>query len=825
MRSLERFLQDVRYSARSLRRSPGFALTAMLVLALGIGANSAIFSVAKDVLLRPLPYPEPDRLVQYISRSRTGRSALASVPKYNAWRAGLRIHEAVTAYRGGGPGVTLADGDRREHLDAIYATASYFRVFRAPMLHGRAFTLREDQPQGPKVAVISHAFSLRRFGRHQNPVGLPLALGDGLYEIVGVLGASFRPQPHADVILPLQAPAVSFNHTNDLTVVARLKPAIPTGKADAELAATTVPFHTIFPDTTGPYEQFGAEPLELMLAGDSRPALQMLGAAVVFVLLIACANAANLFVVRAARRKADIATRAALGAGRTRLIRLLFTECMLLALGAGALGLAIGYAGIRGLIAAVPGALAPTAGADGGGAFGTADSSVVLFTLAVSVLTAVTFGLLPVLRASRVDLSGALKDNAAAGTTATRHTRQSLLVVAEMTLAIVLLVGAGLLTRTFLAQRTIDRGFRSSGLIAVDLPLTTPAFQHAAAVDALVRDVRVRVGATPAAPSIAAAYSMPLEPTLSLPFTLLNRPLQTAPYHGVGFWRSVSADYFGVFGMPILRGRGFNDRDTTGSLRVVVINRSMARRLWQDIDRAVGEKILIGKSADREFDEQPRFIIGVVADARDTGSNRDPEPAMYVPIAQTGDRMMARNNRQYPLTFLVRTDIEGAPARRTIEQALRDAAGGLPIARVRRIEDIVRAATAQLEFTTILLGVFAVAALVLAAIGLYGLMAYSVEQRRQEIGIRLALGADPGMLRNMVLAHGGQLAAAGVCLGLACAFAGARVMASIVVGLAPWDTTVFATVAALLAVVSLAAAYLPAQDATRTDPLRALRSS
>ena len=816
MRLLERLIHDVRYAARSLRRSPGFALTAILVLAMGIGANTAIFSVAKDVLLRPLPYPEPDRLVQYISRTQTGMAALASVPKFNAWRESLRVHEGITAFYGGGPGVTLAFGDRREHVAAMYVSAGYFQVFQAPLKAGRAFRRAEDVPQGPRVAVITHAFAIRLFGPHENPVGRLLTLSDGQCEVVGVLGAAFRPDPHADVLLPLQAPRVSFNHTNYLTVVARLKPGVAVWKADREVAATTFPFHTMFPLTTGPYEEFGAEPLEHMRAGDSRPALQMLAGAVFFVLLIACANAANLFVTRATRRQGDIATRAALGAGRPRLIRQLFAECMLVALGGGALGLALGYVGIRALLAAVPGALA-------GAVSVKADAPVLFFTLIVSVLTAVTFGLLPVLRASRVDLSSALKDHGSQGTTRTGgHRRQSVLVVAEITMAIVLLVGAGLLARTFLALRTVDRGFRSSGLITFEMPLNAPEFQTTDAVDRLVRNVTRRLAAVSGARDVAATYSLPLEPTVSLPFTLLDRALHSAPYHGVGFWRTVSPDYFKVFGVPLLRGRVFTENDTVAGLRVAIINRSMARRYWQDND-PIGQKIAIGKSADREFDELPRIIVGVVADVRDTGPNRHPEPAMYVPIAQTADPMTARNNRFHALTWLVRSDVGGSSLRRAVERELGDASGGVPIARVQRIEDIIRGATAQLEFTTILLGVFAGAALVLAAVGLYGLMSYSVEQRRQEIGIRLALGAAPGALRNMVLAQGGQLTAAGVCLGLAAAFLLARLMASVVVDMPAWDTTVFACVAGLLAVVSLAAVYVPAQDATRTDPLTALR--
>jgi putative ABC transport system permease protein len=817
MRLLERLAQDVRYAARSLRRSPGFALATIAVLAIGIGANTAIFSVAKDLLFRPLPYPEPDRLVQYISRTQTGKAALASVPKFNAWQS-LRIHETITAYRSGGPGVTLTNGGRREHVVAMYVSSEFFGVFKASMTTGRAFRRSEDVPQGPRVVVVSHGLATRVFGGFENPVGRLIELADGSHEIVGVLGAGFRPLPHADIFLPLQAPHVSFDHTNDLTVVARLKRGIAPWKADRELSATTVPFQSIFPQTTGPYETFGAEPLEHMIAGDSRAALQLLASAVVFVLLIACANAANLFMARSTRRRGDVATRAALGAGRVRLVRLLFAECLLLSLAAGVLGLAAGYVGIRALLTAIPGALA-------GSVDVTTDTPIVIFTFAVSVLTAIGFGLLPALRASRVDLSSALKDNGpevAGG--AGQHRRQSLLVVAELTLAIVLLVGAGLLARTFVSMRTVDRGFRSSGLVTFEMPLTAREFQTAGAVDGLVREITMRLDMTAGVMGVAATYSLPLEPTVSLPFTLLDRPLHAAPYHGVGFWRTVSPGYFRVMGVPLLRGRVFTDRDDEAGQRVVIINRSMARRFWQDGD-PIGRKIVIGRSADRELADLPRFVVGVVADVHDLGANRNPEPAVYVPIAQTGDRMMARNNRFSALTWLVRTDVDGGSFRVAVERELRDAAGGLPLARVQRIEDIVRAATTQLEFTTILLGVFAAAALVLAAVGLYGLMAYSVEQRRQEIGIRLALGADPASLRNMVLAQGGRLTAAGVCLGLAAAFLLARVMASVVVGMAAWDTTVFASVAVLLAFVSLAAAYVPAQDATRTDPLRALRRS
>jgi putative ABC transport system permease protein len=816
MMMLERLAHDVRHAARGLRRSPGFSATAVLVLGLGIGANTAVFSVARGVLLRRLPYAEPERLVQFVSHTQTGRSTLASLPKFNTWRTGIRVCEAIAASHGGGPGVMLTSRDRRQHLEALYVSASYFTVFRAPIEQGRPFDATEDAPEGPRVAIVSHALAVREFGVGAPPVGRLLSLGNESYEILGVMAAGFVSIPPADVWLPLQAPAVSFNHTDDLSVVGRLLPGVSVERADEQARHTSTPFRQLFPWAMAPYEEFAAEPLDRLVAGNSRQAMQILAGAVGFVLLIACANVANLFSARASRRTGEIATRAALGASRARLARQMFAECLLLSLAGGALGLAIGYSGIRALVAVSPGGLPPIPDV-------TPDANVLAFTLLVSAATALGFGLLPALAASRVDAGAAMKDSASRAMAGPpSHRRQSLLVVVEMMLAIVLLAGAGLLLRTLASVASVDRGFEAGEVLTLELPINGTRFERTETVAAFVTETVHRLADVPGAHAAAASYALPLEPAMSLPFTLLDRPLQPASYHGVARWQSISPDYFSVFRIRLVKGRRFTERDGARGEPVALISQAMARKFWQGRD-PMGERFLAGKLADAEFDDPPRTIVGVVGDVRDRGPNHDPEPMIYVPIAQTSDRMTARSNRLRALTWAVRTSGEPGSLRPAIEQALEAASGGLPVGRVRTMRQIVRGATAELEFTTILLAVFAGAALVLAAVGLYGLMSYLVQQRIEEIGIRVALGASPGSVRNMILARGARLAAAGVILGLTATAGLSRVMASVVFGAVMWDPLVFAGVAALLSTVALVAVYMPAVTATRVDPMAALR--
>jgi predicted permease len=497
----------------------------------------------------------------------------------------------------------------------------------------------------------------------------------------------------------------------------------------------------------------------------------------------------------------------------------LLTESGLLAIAGGLLGLAAGVAGLRAIVRAGAEAIPGLARQ---GATIALDPNVVWFTVAVSLATGVLFGVLPALTSSRVDLSSAFKDG---GTSAEsgwrRHRTQSALVILEMALAIVLLVGCGLMVRTLMALKDVDRGFDPRRVMALDTSLSGTSIQQTDAVAALVRTARRRMDAVPGIVAFAASRSLPLEPAFELPFTIDRRPA-SAPFEGTVVWRGISHEYFHVFRIPVLRGRAFGELDDRAAAPVVIINAALARRYWQDND-PVGEKITIGTAAGPEFREAPRQIIGVVADPRDEEANRDPKPTVYVPLAQVSDAMTARNNRLFSLTWSVRTEIEPRLMRGPIEREIRAATGGLAVARTRTMEDVLSGPARRARFHVTLMGVFAAVALLLAVIGFYGLMSYSVQQRTQEIGIRMALGAVPSDVRNMVLAQGLRLAGIGVVLGVGAALVLTRVMTSLVFGVQTYDPAVFAGVALLLSAIALFAALVPAHRATRVNPLDAVR--
>ncbi len=678
---LEILLQDVRYAGRMLRRSPGFAATAISALALGIGANTAIFTVVNTVLLQPLAYPEPDRLVQLELSSPQGNGNITSIPKFIIWREQTQVFQDVAAYDLGGPGVNLTGGDRPEQLKGVHVSAEFFRLFGARVVAGRTFSAEEDRPGGPPLAVIAGGLWRRRFGSDLNLVGKSIDLGGEPFTVIGILDPTFTSDPPADIYLPLKADPNSTDQAHYLRAAARLKPGVTLEKAKAAMKVAAEQFNRKFAAAAGaqlgPQGSFTAEPLRDTIVGDVRKALLVLLGAVSLVLLIACANVANLLLARATIRRREIAIRAAIGAGRGRLIRQLLTESVLLSLAGGLLGLGLGYFGVRGLLSINPGKI-PRIGEQGSGI--TLDWRVLVFTLGVSVFTGVLFGLIPAFNASRTDLNATLKESGLrAGSGLRQNKARSILVVTEMALALVLLVGAALLIRTFGALRSVDPGFDARNVLTMQMSLTGTRFNKAAGVNQLVREVQRRVESLPGVTALASTCCLPLEGGFGLPLTIEGRPLTDGPFHGGASWHPVSPRYFQVFKIPLVRGRMFTDRDDGGAVPVVLINGGLAKQFWPNSD-AVGQRITIGKGIGPEFAEAPREIVGIVGDVRGQGLNNNPDPIMYVPVAQVTDGVTALNNGIIPITWTIRTNVEPYSVSKEIQEALRTASGGLPVA-------------------------------------------------------------------------------------------------------------------------------------------------
>ena len=816
---MESLWVDLKHALRMFRQSPGFTAAAISALILGIGTNTAIFSVVNAVLLKPLPFPEPDRIVVLMNSSPEGSFPGASVPKYNLWRRQTQVLEDIAAYDTGGPGLNLSGGDRPEQLKGIHVSREFFHLFGATTVLGRTFTEEEDLPRGARVVVLSNGLWQRRFGSDPAIVDKAISLGGEMFTVIGVLAPAFTFDPLSDLYLPFQADPNSNSQAHYFRAAARIRPGVSLGAAKSAMNLAAEEFKRAYPGTLGPEEGFTVEPLQQLLVRNVRLALYVLLSAVGCVLLIACANVANLLLVRATGRAREIAIRSAIGAGRGRILRQLLTESVLLALIGGVGGLGIGILGVRALLAVNPGDI-PRIAPDGSGV--ALDWTVLSFTLFLSLLTGILFGLVPALHASRVDLSSSLKESGARSSSGRRQSRvRSLLVVAEIALAMVLLVGAGLLIRTFAALRSVVPGFDAHNVLTMETSLTGTRYDRTAAIAEVTRRVLERVEAIPGVESAAASSYLPLDSGLGLGFIIEGRPLADGADHGGAAWNYVTWRFFDVFKIPIVRGRGFTDRDDSAGTPVVVINEAMARRYWKN-GNPIGQRLIIGSGMGPGFAQPPREIIGVAGDTRDGGLNNDPPPATFVPLSQVGDAYMELNNRFMPLCWLVRTRVPPFSLAAPMQRAFQEGAD-LPAARIRSMEQIVAQSTARDQFNTLLLGIFAFCAILLAAIGLYGLMAYSVAQRKLEFGIRLALGADSSRLRNMVLRQAMTLAAVGIAIGLCAAIGLTRYMATLLYGVRPRDPLVFTSVAALLGFVAFLASYLPARRVLRVDPVTSLR--
>ena len=816
----ETIWRDLCYAWRSLRKAPGFTIVAVLVIALGIGVNTAVFSVVNTVLLQPLPYPDPQSLMRLVLFTPQRTLDGASVPEFNLWRQQTAVLLEVAGYDVGGAGMNLAGGDYPLQVQAVHVTHDYFTLFGAPVIAGRTFTAEEDRPHGGNVVVLSYSLWKQRFGGDFNIVGRTIRLDSTPYLVVGITGGSFITGNPVDLWIPYQFDLNTHDMAHYFGVAARLQPGITIEQANAQLKLASDQFRREMPNAIGRQNYYGVVPLKDWMIGDTRTPLLVLLGAVGLVLLIACANAANLLLARASGRKREFATRVALGAGRWHVIRQLLAESLLLSVSGGLLGLFLGYASVRLLLTVNVGGL-PRLGEDGSAV--ALDMRVLLFTLSASVLTGILFGLAPAVTASRANLLASLNDSGSRTGTGFRGANfRSILVVTEIALALVLVIGSTLLIRTYIKLQAVDPGFDTHNTLTMAMSISGSRFQTSAPVAQIIRQGTERIRSIPGVAEAAAGNGLPLQGAFGMPFDIVGRPKGNAPFSGGAQYYSVSSSYFDALKIPLLRGRMFTDRDDASAFGVVIINEAMAKQYWPQGD-PLRDRLQKAPGAGPPFAEPPRQIVGIVGNTRDGGLNRDPFPTMYIPLAQMPDGETALNSRVAPLWWIVRTKSGQHTPVTQVTSALREATGGLPVAHIRSMDEINHLVISRQRFNMLLMTVFGASGLLLAAVGIYGLMAFSVEQRTQELGIRMALGAQASELRNMILGQGMVLIGFGLVIGIGAAFWLTRFLASFLFGVEIRDPLAFVLMPVLLSAVAVAATWIPAVRATSVDPMTALR--
>ena len=802
---VETVIQDARYAFRTLARTPGFTLAALLTLALGIGANSAIFSVVNAVLLKPLPYDQPDRIVQ-MYRNNGGLWDGHNFRRYDFFKQHSQSFEAFAAWRG--TAFNMALGDRAEYVNARAVSHEYFRVLGGSPLYGRVFESVEDAPNGPPAVILKHELWRRMFASNPAAVGTSLSLGDRSYPIVGVMPEGFDAAHDAELYVPLQpgptGPGGGFNYR----VIARLKPNVSREQANAESS-------TVFQNykSTAPNANFGTEqPPQFLSFHDSlsrgaRPALLMMLGAVGMLLLIACVNTANLLLARASGRNREISVRAALGAARGRIVRQLVTESAVLFLGGGLLGVALAYWAVPVLLALTPDGYLPAHEVK-------VDATVLIVTLGVSLLTGALFGLAPALSLSRSTLVEAFKQDGTR-TTASRGANwvRRGLVVAEVALCMLLLVGAGLLIQTFVKLRAVDLGFDPSNVLTARMSLMGQRYAATEAVNSFYERGLERIRQIPGVESAAVVNGIPVERGLNLNFDRLD----TADVEThLTDWRYASPDYFKTMGLEVVEGRGLTERDTAGAPRVAVVSQQFAKQHFAD-KHPIGQQIQLYK------EDGPIEIVGIARDLREAGLSGPVPPVMYVPVAQAGNSALRTAHLYFQVSWVVRAASLSPELTARIREELRAIDPRQPITAFRSMEEVKAREMSHQTFQMTLLVTFATIGLFLAAAGIYGLIAYSVAQRTREFGIRMALGATRQRILAAVLRQGATLALVGVLVGIAAAIGLARALESFVFGVSTVHPPTFAAVAGILLLVALLASLVPALRAIRLNPVSALR--
>jgi len=832
----DEMFQDLRYGFRMLRQRPGFTLVAMTALALGIGANTAIFSAVNAALLRPLPFADPDRLVVVWQSNQQGRPGDYSqlpfaYPNYDELRKQCQVCQEVGAWNSyTSTRFALTGGAQPEQAQYAVVSAGLFSVLGVKPALGRAFLPEEDQLGAARVAIISHGLWQRRWAGDPNLLGQTVALNGQSYTVVGIMPPGFvfpRFPRDAEVWVPLSGdpiPGRRFSPgTRYLNVMARLKAGATHAQAEAEM-------ETIARRIERQDSRFNRglglspTPLHRQLTGHLRLALFVLLGAVGFVLLIACANVANLLLARASTRRQEIAVRLALGATRLRLARQLLTESLMLALLGGAAGLLLAKWSI-GLLSVIPYNAA---------SFYipyniphdqiTLDAWVLGFTFALSLLAGMIFGLAPAFQSSRPDINSALKGvSASSGSGSRRQHTRSLLVVVEVALSLILLVGAGLMIKSFMRLQEVDPGFEPEHVLTAEIGLPRAKYPDGQKVTAFHERLLERLAALPGIVAVGLGSSLPLGGTnADTSFFIDGQPAPEPRDRPHTHPRTISPDYFRAMGMKMVEGRAFTDQDHAQSPRVAIINETMARRFWPT-QPALGKRVALDFESMKFFPDRPplfdlamgmREIVGVARDVRHEGLETEPQPEMYIPDRQSPEREM---------NLVIRAAVDPASLAAAVRGAVSAVDQDQPVANVKLMSQLLADSVAKPRFNYLLLTIFAAVALILSATGVYGVMSYAVTARTREVGIRLALGAQAADVMKLVISHGMRPVVAGIALGLAGAYALTRVMATLLFGVSATDPAIFAGVAALLATVALLACYLPARRATKVDPVIALR--
>jgi putative ABC transport system permease protein len=804
------FWQDVRYALRQMRSKPGFTIIAILTLALGIGANTAIFSVVNAVLFRSLPFKDPDRL--YMLLERTPRFPILSVSylNYVDWRDQNHVFETVAATRN--LSVTLTGRSEPERLPARMATAGFFPMLGAQTVLGRTFLAEEDRAGGNPVVLLTYGLWQRDFGGAQDILGKTLTLDSKPYTVVGVLPQDFRYMQPADIYLPFEPWAKTLPDDRSwhpgILPLGRLKPGVSPEQAGTEMQTIAKRLELQYPIyDTG----VSANVVRLadQITQNVRSGLLVLLGAVSFVLLIACANVANLLLARASSRQREIAIRQALGAGRGRLIRQLLTESVLLSLAGAGLAIMIAAWCVRPLLS-LSGTTIPRSEGIG------IDLVVLGFTAGIALLTGLLFGLAPALQATRMDLREKLNESGRSGSGGVRHrSLRAALVISEVALAMVLLVGAGLLIRSLERLRDVPPGFQPDHLLIADVPLSATVYPKTAQRTAFFDQLLERAQNLPGVRSAGGATVLPLSGAGSIiHFNIQGRPPKDAHEFIMAGYRTVSTRYFQTLGMPLLQGRFLTDADAAKSPAVVIINSTMAHQFFPN-QSPLGQHLQLGATPTNGVARME--VVGIVGDVK-TDLALGAQAEMYIPYSQADDFLPV-------LTLSVVLRAGGDP--KSLAGALRSAVYDLnknqPIVRVRTMEENLSDSIAQPRFRTVLLGIFAGLALVLTVVGVYGVISYVVTQRTQEIGVRVALGAQPRDVFRLIVGYGLKLAVPAVILGAAGAFLLGRWLATMLFGVTYYDPATFAGTGLLLIGVALAACWIPARRATRVDPVIALR--